>query len=86
MKRRTKEPEPEPAGDIMTLQGAANYLHCRYSTLYRLARQARFPHFAWAAITESGAPSKTGSRNNNVRDTRKANPAAVATGASAPDG
>jgi excisionase family DNA binding protein len=45
MKRRTKEPGPEPAGDIMTMQDVAAYLSCHYITIYRLVRRGALPVF-----------------------------------------
>ena len=49
MKRGTKEPGPKSAGgpvsDVMTLQQVADYLHCHYTTIYRLLRKRAIPGF-----------------------------------------
>lgn len=49
MKRGTKEAGPKSAGgpvsDVMTLPQVADYLHCHYSTIYRLVRQRAIPAF-----------------------------------------
>ncbi len=35
----------EKNGEILTLNMLADYLHCHPSTLYRLVRQDKIPHF-----------------------------------------
>jgi excisionase family DNA binding protein len=34
-----------PASDVMTMQEVADYLHCHYSTVYRLVRRGELPVF-----------------------------------------
>jgi excisionase family DNA binding protein len=41
MKRQTKEPD----GEIMTLNGAADYLHCHPQTISRLLAKRAIPAF-----------------------------------------
>ena len=47
--KRGKKPKSvtgaQASGEIMTMQQAADYLHCHYSTIYRLVRQGGFPVF-----------------------------------------
>ena len=43
MKRRTKDPGPE--SDIMTLHEVADYLHCHYTTIFRLVHAGELPGF-----------------------------------------
>jgi excisionase family DNA binding protein len=47
--KRAKKPksvtDAQTSGEIMTMQQAADYLHCHYSTIYRLVRRGGFPVF-----------------------------------------
>lgn len=48
MKRRSKEPEPEPGGigvEIMTLHDVARFLNCHYNTVLRLVHRGKLPAF-----------------------------------------